>query len=480
MNTCSLHPLRWLGLSLWIVLTATSSFAGDQPVGGDTGRVAFIRLWGQAGASESIEDVNAQLVESVTRSLNDAHAATHGDSIQSEVLPLVGMFVRNAAARLPAKTVATLGIGEIAEDAKLAVLRGANLTLTMAARKAWPIGTPAAGDVAASAEGNPWTSHRDAVIAAWPTGLAFAPAFEIGVDLNAMRAAAPEFMSRPDVMQSLQTLGLINARHVMLHGRLIASKDIRLNNARSAATLGAAAGPALLAIDLTWSVRSGPLNNITRVSIAAPFWPAAECSIAPPSCASVVAVVRADLGGVGPTQLGAGFAAWSRLVGQLTCILNGPAADIESRQRELTRWYAAYAASPRRITNAGSRWLILGIVPNTKPGTLPSLMAVSPMRSPSDADDIAKSIVELADTLKLPSGKTASSPPGADATIRAWLTYAPPVSLGLGGIHLSCCTLPSNAALVCSITLAPGPESQREAAARAEEIAKSLRSASTK
>lgn len=124
----------------------------------------------------------------------------------------------------------------------------------------------------------PWAPHRLAVERQRQTGDVF---FEAYLGLDQARRGFPWGFRGGRVRRVLETLGLSNARDVMIHGRWIEPA-------------GAAPGPALIALDVTYSARSERPGVVRRVAVSEDRWPE-DLRIEPPPGTYAV-VMRAPWG----------------------------------------------------------------------------------------------------------------------------------------------------------------------------------------
>lgn len=165
-----------------------------------------------------------------------------------------------------------------------------------------------------------WLRHRSQVQARRGSSTPVAEAF---LDLNALRAAAPEEFARGRFGKLAEALRIANARSAMLHVRLPRPLD---------ETTGQPIDPApgatpLLAIDVSWSSRSEPPGTVASAAISEKSWSDVP-GIAPPATPARFAVLlRSDW----PT--------WLAVIGDVYAAASGKAGDefVESRSRWLRR-----------------------------------------------------------------------------------------------------------------------------------------------
>jgi hypothetical protein len=117
---------------------------------------------------------------------------------------------------------------------------------------------------AAPARTSEFNQHRGIVFRKRGRGMLV---FEAYIDLNALRAKVPdEFDGRP-LGDLLDAWKIANARSFMMHGALVALDPPADDKEPSAA------GPSVLAIDVSWSARSEPPGTIGTVSVTESTWP---------------------------------------------------------------------------------------------------------------------------------------------------------------------------------------------------------------
>lgn len=253
-----------------------------------------------------------------------------------------------------------------------------------APERAWAV--PSVESPAADAER---LAHRRAVETGWRSNCpGTTKAFEVFVDLNALRIAHPDWFATSPTpgpgAVALNTLELANARAVTIHGwsvppAAVASIDPTTQAATAPPPPGAAgkggypaSGPALLVVEITASARSDPPGTVaTRRLLTLAGWPTERMEPAELALAGTpgpVGIVRADNGGPGTRVLGAGYGAWVRMAHLLYAgSLTGPAqrdADLAFR-----KWQISSGMPMRALLQAARPWLLLApVAAGSEPG----------------------------------------------------------------------------------------------------------------
>lgn len=161
-------------------------------------------------------------------------------------------------------------------------------------------------DALATEPAAPWQRHLGAVMAGGSD--LGANVLWAWIDLDALRRLAPDRIGGGTVATLLESSRLCNARCFMILARLlppaaVATRDpaVPVPPALRDQPAEVYAGPPVLAIDATWTVRSeDPTSGrVYRLGVGQSFWPAAEIGVPQPAAdAGWVLVARAEVRGI--------------------------------------------------------------------------------------------------------------------------------------------------------------------------------------
>ncbi|CAN5778982.1 hypothetical protein BH11PLA1_BH11PLA1_19520 [soil metagenome] len=285
-------------------------------------------------------------------------------------------------------------------------------------------------------------------------------AFQLDVDLSALRRAAPAWFESGPLPRLLSTLNILNARGVSLQARLVSTPT------------APALLPPLLHLDLSIASRAAPLESATLVELTTARWPT-ELTVIPPADAPWVCLVRADLGGPGPATLGGGVAAWIRL-GQSLAAATRADADHADADRAAARWSLTHGPSLRRVSGSGTRWLV--VWPRTVQGAENpelELVALLPLRDNAAVvdiaaalDDVMKSLAAVSTPLPASAATPGTSPATAPASIPPLAWRTPPIgALNLNSALVTTTTIEKTPCLAALLRFGPADGESIEASA---------------
>jgi hypothetical protein len=271
---------RWFGVLACVVFAAWSHAAGEgvlagRSTAGDATAPAEATLWvwvdgrtlGPARDAAAEAAVIAQTAAGVVElfgpidDANRAALAAAGSAISRREAVLVSVRFEDGRTRIEASTTAGR------PEATAAARGDERPVASLAAHRAWA--DSAAPDLP--------------------------PAFEVWIDVNALRGRFADTLEDDRLPGLLRAAGLANARSVMLHGRWVAPEGVALADPslplpRSSLRLGEYTGPPLLRIDVSWNSRADDLRTIRGTNIAAGHWPAAALREPAASATSVVVI----------------------------------------------------------------------------------------------------------------------------------------------------------------------------------------------
>ncbi|MEL7473396.1 MAG: hypothetical protein AAGK04_08765 [Planctomycetota bacterium] len=199
-----------------------------------------------------------------------------------------------------------------------------------------------AADAAAEGEPSPaWSAHTRAVEVD-RAGDVFMSAY---CSIDALRRGFPEAFERGRAVRTFASMGLSNARELMLHGRWAEQDE----------------GPPLLAIDASWSPRSRAPGTASHREMTTDAWPADVGRIhSPPG--SYAMVVRGEWS----QWLALGVNAYGASRGEFAAM---------TFQAKARRWVRDTLPSFRRLADSMGPWVVLSDVPRP-PAPIPGLATV--------------------------------------------------------------------------------------------------------
>lgn len=202
-----------------------------------------------------------------------------------------------------------------------------------------------------------WDAHLDALDAAGrPRRAPFLRAY---CDIDALRRGFPEAFQDGRAVRLLGSLGLANARDLMVHGAWVDEEP----------------GPNLLALDASWSPRSRPPGDVRTGAITSSAWPE-EASMTlgrPPG--SYAMVVRGEW----MAWLGLGVNAYAGTMTELRLL---------AFRSKAQRWVRTVGPVYQRLSERMGPWVVLSDVPRP-PVPVPGLSTVfAEARPGQDAGEI--------------------------------------------------------------------------------------------
>lgn len=193
------------------------------------------------------------------------------------------------------------------------------------------------------------------------------------VDLNLVRAQAPERFARGPEGRLVEHLRIANARAL---GVAAISRGTPGN--------GRLGGRRLLTLALTWSARSQQPGSVKSLRVGESAWPERDAPPSPPAPVggerTWVFAMRTDAG-AGPLALG-----WGGLVRQgaaLSCALQDDRASAEAHTERQQKWFMAQSGALRDVTTRLDRYAL--VYPTQgEPGML---TLDAPLRASAPPDD---------------------------------------------------------------------------------------------
>ncbi len=211
-----------------------------------------------------------------------------------------------------------------------------------------------------------WDAHRRHVADSRPDGDII---FEAYLGLDRARAGFPWGFMRGRVRRVLETVGLSNARDVMIHARWIEPRP-------------GASHPPLIAADMSWRARSERPEIVRSVQISEAAWPQRGVSMpAPPGTYAMV--LRAD---------------WERWV--MTALTLYPAAssseDEPRRSAAMRDWTRRNIGTLARLLSRAEPWLVVSDVPlpvTPMPGAATFFIELRPGADAREAGDLLRTLI---------------------------------------------------------------------------------------
>jgi hypothetical protein len=237
-----------------------------------------------------------------------------------------------------------------------------------------------------------WAKHRAAVTRKRAGSVRAATTFEAYIDLNALRQSVPdEFDNRP-LGNLIHSWHIANTRSFMVHGALVALDPPKDEKERTAA------GPSVLAIDLSWSSRAEPPGVFGTISLSESTWP--EGVDGRPEGSSWALVMRASV----PTWIDVGADTYG--------VLSGAGAFDAAR----ARWERRVKPMLEKIVPRIGEWAIM------RPGPELTLQ----LKKADGADRLPQDVRALFSTLA----------PSVAAAGKGWELVAPEAEGALQGLNV--------------------------------------------
>jgi len=195
-----------------------------------------------------------------------------------------------------------------------------------------------AGKQASPRRDGGWSVHAETVRSR-RSGETF---FNAYCDIDALRGAFPEAFAGGRATRFLASFGLTNARDLMLHGRWSEQAE----------------GPAIVALDASWSSRSRRPDQVRVGKLTADAWPEGVRSPAEPA-GSYALVVRGE------------WAAWLALA---VNAYGGTLGEFDAMTYEarVNIWARRHGADFQRLASRLGEWVVMSDAP-TPPAPIPGL-----------------------------------------------------------------------------------------------------------
>lgn len=230
-------------------------------------------------------------------------------------------------------------------------------------------------------QSDPWDVHRARASAAAgvPEGVGRGePVLEAYFDLNALRRGMPDAFERTRLHRLLREWRLINARSVMVHVHRVKAEQVR-----TAGEAAPYAGAPLLAIEITWSLRSEPRDSVHAIALARAEWPAdAESLGLSPEAADCAIVSRAEWG------------TWLRVV-LGTWRVTGTEFQEMTRTDRIRAWDRKHAAEALGLIQASTGWVLVW----ASSGDDGSLIALSPLKADHDPQRVRQDLAAMSNSI---------------------------------------------------------------------------------